>query len=100
VIPSEETLKKMHNLFKYLLLTLVSVNCCIGSNILFVSPVPSPSHHIWNRALAFGLVNKGHNVTLIGPDQDKVPKPANYTHILLEGAEMISLQQYFLFVNF
>jgi glucuronosyltransferase len=85
VIPSEETLKKMHNLFKYLLLTLVSVNCCIGSNILFVSPVPSPSHHIWNRALAFGLVNKGHNVTLIGPDQDKVPKPANYTHILLEG---------------
>ncbi|RZB39172.1 UDPGT domain containing protein [Asbolus verrucosus] len=45
----------------------------------------SPSHHIWNRALAFGLANKGHNVTHIGPDEDKVVKPQNYTHILLEG---------------
>ncbi|RZC40275.1 UDP-glucuronosyltransferase 2B17-like, partial [Asbolus verrucosus] len=47
--------------------------------------IPSPSHHIWNRALAFGLTNKGHNVTYIGPDEDEVPKPQNYTHILLEG---------------
>lgn len=62
----------------------LSVKCVLTANILFISPMPSPSHHIWNRALAFGLVEKGHNVTLIGPDKDKV-LPKNYTHIYVEG---------------
>ncbi|XP_044263388.1 UDP-glycosyltransferase UGT5-like [Tribolium madens] len=61
-----------------------TVKCVLSANILFVSPIPSPSHHIWNRALALGLVNKGYNVTLIGPDKDKV-QPKNYSHIYIEG---------------
>ncbi|EFA05873.2 UDP-glucuronosyltransferase 2B31-like Protein [Tribolium castaneum] len=62
----------------------LSVKCVLSANILYVSPIPSPSHHIWNRALALGLVNKGHSVTLIGPDKDKV-HPKNYSHIYMEG---------------
>jgi hypothetical protein len=80
----------MHGFVKYkflliLYLLLSDFTTAFGSNILYAAAVASPSHHIWNRALAFELANRGHNVTHIGPDQDDVPKPLNYSHILLEG---------------
>lgn len=71
-------------MLKLTLVLLLTLKTAFSANILFISPLPSPSHHIWNRALAFGLVNKGHNVTLIGPDKDE-KKPVNYHHIFLEG---------------
>ncbi|XP_015837439.2 UDP-glycosyltransferase UGT5 [Tribolium castaneum] len=71
-------------MYKILLLCLISAKCALSANILYVSPISSHSHHIWNRALAFGLVEKGHHVTLIGPDKDKV-QPKNYSHIYIEG---------------
>lgn len=67
-----------------LLVIVIFVNCAFGANVLYVAPMASPSHYVWNRALALGLVAKGHNVTLIGPDLDK-NKIQNYTTILLEG---------------
>ncbi|XP_068907603.1 UDP-glycosyltransferase UGT5-like [Tenebrio molitor] len=80
----------MHGFVKYkflliLYLLLSDFTTAFGSNILYAAAVASPSHHIWNRALAFELANRGHNVTHIGPDQDDVTKPLNYSHILLEG---------------
>jgi hypothetical protein len=80
----------MHGFVKYKFLLILFLlpsdfTPTCGFNILYVAAVASPSHHIWNRALAFELANRGHNVTHIGPDQDDVPKPHNYSHILLEG---------------
>lgn len=57
------------------LLILVILSCCsygyANKNILFISPVPSPSHHIFNRVLAVGLANKGYNVTFLSADPQK-----------------------------
>lgn len=54
-----------------------------GSNILFLNGVPSPSHHIYNRALVVGLANKGHNVTFVSPEEAKMATP-NVHYVLLE----------------
>lgn len=61
-----------------LLLRIVS-----GGNILFLSGVPSPSHHIYNRVLALGLAEKGHNVTFLSADNVK-EAAANVHYIHLE----------------
>lgn len=71
-------------MYNILLVLLLITNSVFSANILFISPIASPSHHIWNRDLAFGLANRGHNVTLLGPDKDE-KAPANYHHIYLEG---------------
>jgi glucuronosyltransferase len=53
-----------------------------GSNILFISALPSPSHHILKRVLALGLANKGHNVTFLSADQsDKIVNNLHYIHL-------------------
>ncbi|CRK89595.1 CLUMA_CG003252, isoform A [Clunio marinus] len=69
-----------HNLLLvYFLLGFVQVQ---GGNILFLSPVPSPSHHIFNRVLGVGLAEKGHNVTFLSADLDKRPIPnLHYVHL-------------------
>ncbi|CAG9822934.1 unnamed protein product [Phaedon cochleariae] len=41
-----------------------SVSC---ANILITEDLASPSHQIWNYAIADALVARGHNVTVIGP---------------------------------
>lgn len=42
----------------------------------------SPSHFIFNKALAEGLASRGHNVTIVSPDVDKnfVPN-VHYIHL-------------------
>ncbi|XP_055623109.1 uncharacterized protein LOC129766561 [Toxorhynchites rutilus septentrionalis] len=55
-----------------------------GANILVLSGVPSPSHSIWLRPLTKALAAKGHNVTVISPDVEKLRLP-NYTYIHLEN---------------
>ncbi|XP_063915087.1 UDP-glucosyltransferase 2-like [Zophobas morio] len=61
------------------------IKSALSANILVVAPLPSPSHYIWNSALAYGLVNKNHNVTVVTSDKDDSPRPKNLHHILLEG---------------
>ncbi|XP_065332906.1 uncharacterized protein LOC135934838 [Cloeon dipterum] len=39
----------------------------LGAKILAITPIVSPSHGIWNRALLEGLADKGHDVTAIIP---------------------------------
>ncbi|KAK5648765.1 hypothetical protein RI129_003657 [Pyrocoelia pectoralis] len=55
----------------------------LGANILHIAPVGAGSHHIWNRALAFGLMNKGHNITMLSHSAEK-EKFKNFHIILLE----------------
>ncbi|KAI4466758.1 UDP-glucosyltransferase [Holotrichia oblita] len=62
-----------------------SVDC---ANILFVSPVASPSHHIWNEVLVSGLLEKRHNITLIGHEEAKI-KSTNYTVLKITGMDQV-----------
>ncbi|KAF5282558.1 hypothetical protein FQA39_LY04965 [Lamprigera yunnana] len=72
---------------------LFLINCVFGANILYISPVASRSHHIWNRVLALHLNMKGHNVTMLSHDDENV-KPTNFTIILLEGIYKLNFQSY------
>lgn len=56
-----------------------------GANILYVAPVASPSHHLWNRVLALELVKNGHNVTMLTHDKEKTKPPKGYHEIIFEG---------------
>ncbi|KAF5300890.1 hypothetical protein FQR65_LT09053 [Abscondita terminalis] len=62
----------------------VLISGVLGANILYISPIPTHSHHIWNKALAYGLNKKGHNITMLTHNQEK-SKPKNFHLILLEG---------------
>lgn len=67
---------------------IVGVLACLlitqafGANVLYLNGVPSPSHHIFNRALAVGLA-ASHNVTFVSADLGKTPV-ANLHYIHLE----------------
>ncbi|KAK5648755.1 hypothetical protein RI129_003647 [Pyrocoelia pectoralis] len=56
----------------------------LGANILHIAPIAVRSHHIWNRALAFGLIKEGHNVTMLSRFEEK-ENFKNFHIILLEG---------------
>ncbi|XP_074039733.1 UDP-glycosyltransferase UGT5 [Leptinotarsa decemlineata] len=61
---------------------------CLGNTykILVMFPVPSPSHFILGSALARGLVNAGHDVTIVSPYKDKNPtENGKYSSIVLKG---------------
>ncbi len=54
-------------------------------NILVVSPAVSKSHFNVGEAIAIGLSDAGHNVTLISPFNYK-PKNENLEHVQITGA--------------
>jgi len=56
-----------------------------AAKILGLMTTPSPSHHIWNRALTLALAARGHQVTVLSPDPERQPV-ANYTEFLIEKA--------------
>jgi glucuronosyltransferase len=65
----------------------------MGANILFLSGVASPSHHIYNRALVVGLA-ENHNITFVSGDVSNKKHPnIHYIHlektydIIYEGDE-------------
>lgn len=41
-----------------------------SANVLILSGSLSAGHHIWNRVIATSLVERGHNVTFLTPEQD------------------------------
>lgn len=54
----------------------------LGGNILFLSGIPSPSHHLFNRVLAVGLAERSHNVTFLSADMSKKETPnVHYLHL-------------------
>nr|XP_023012474.1 UDP-glucuronosyltransferase 2C1-like [Leptinotarsa decemlineata] len=71
----------------YVLIVLLQMTC-FGNcfNILVVFPMPAPSHFILGNALARGLAEAGHDVTMVSPYEDKnPPKNGKYSNIVLEG---------------
>lgn len=56
-----------------------------GTNILYLHGMASPSHHLWNHALAVGLANKGHNVTFVSVDNQKGENVKNLHYIVIEN---------------
>uniref|UniRef100_A0A1Y1LV35 UDP-glucuronosyltransferase n=2 Tax=Photinus pyralis TaxID=7054 RepID=A0A1Y1LV35_PHOPY len=60
------------------------IHSVLSANILHIATIGSRSHHIWNRALAIGLTEKGHNVTLLTHTSED-QKLKNFHIILLEG---------------
>ncbi|XP_031329630.1 UDP-glucuronosyltransferase 3A2-like isoform X2 [Photinus pyralis] len=63
---------------------LLLIRMALSANILYIVPLGSPSHVIWNRALAVSLNDKGHNVTMVTHTEEK-QKIKNFHTILLEG---------------
>ncbi|KAK5648758.1 hypothetical protein RI129_003650 [Pyrocoelia pectoralis] len=74
----------MLNVTKMYVALFLLLQTVLGANILHIAPIGTQSHHIWNRALAFGLSKKGHNVTMLSHFEEK-EKFKNFHIILLEG---------------
>lgn len=55
------------------------------ANILYLNPITSKSHHLWNKVLIKGLAGNGHNITMVSVDDDENP-PSNVHYIYLEAA--------------
>lgn len=60
--------------------------CAFGANILFVGVIESISHRIWHEQLIGGLVEKGHNITLVSYAEPKL-KSDNFTVIKIAGKQ-------------
>lgn len=54
-----------------------------SANILFLLPVPSASHRLWNNVLIEGLAERGHNLTVLSVDFER-SRP-NVTFIYMEN---------------
>lgn len=65
----------------FALVTLQLITHTFGANILLLSGIASPSHHMFNRVLGAGLAAK-HNVTFLSGDLGKTPIPnLHYIHL-------------------
>lgn len=63
----------------FLLLAIVTL--AQGSNILYLSNVPSPSHFIWCNSLLNSLHKNGHNITALSPDVETSRTNMTYLHL-------------------
>lgn len=64
-----------------------------SANILFLLPVPSPSHRLWNNVLIEGLAKRGHNLTVLTVEYER-SRP-NVTFIYMENIYE-SLSEYYI----
>ncbi|XP_055315318.1 UDP-glycosyltransferase UGT5-like [Sitodiplosis mosellana] len=75
--------------FKFIfVLVLLYVPISFSSNILYLSILPSHSHHFWNSAISNELAKRGHNITIVSPDAEIDP-PAGVNYIILENQYVI-----------
>nr|CAD7599797.1 unnamed protein product [Timema genevievae] len=83
--PQGENFRSQMRMKLCLVVTLIGIYIQhVGTaNILGLLPMPSPSHHIWNRSLMLALAERGHNITVFTPDSEKKPRP-NYKQIIIE----------------
>uniref|UniRef100_A0A6P7G3E2 UDP-glucuronosyltransferase n=1 Tax=Diabrotica virgifera virgifera TaxID=50390 RepID=A0A6P7G3E2_DIAVI len=70
-----------------LLIFALKIICNVGGyEVLVVFPSPVPSHYILGNALARGLANAGHSVTMVSPYEEKdPPKNGSYKDVVLTG---------------
>jgi len=57
---------------------VVIANC---ANILFLLPVPSPSHRLWNDVLIEGLAARGHNLTVLSVEYERSRPNVTFIHL-------------------
>lgn len=62
----------------------MTINYVYCGNILVISPLPSPSHHLWNKIISTELIRKGHNITMLSHDTEVKPI-SNFTVITMTG---------------
>ncbi|CAG9853563.1 unnamed protein product [Phyllotreta striolata] len=67
------------------LLLLNAVGLISPAKILMVFPTPAPSHYFLGKSLAKGLVNAGHQVTMVNAIEEK---NESYQTIRLNGIEL------------
>lgn len=61
----------IRRLLSIVLVTILSTPHFVqAANILFLSGGLSAGNHIWNRVIATGLADRGHNVTFLTPERD------------------------------
>lgn len=86
-------------IINFVIFVFCAISACRGANILMLSGIPryvqflrffyfyqkivfSPSHFIFNKALAEGLAVRGHNLTIVSPDvEKKAPQNVHYIHL-------------------
>ncbi|XP_072381848.1 UDP-glycosyltransferase UGT5-like isoform X2 [Diabrotica undecimpunctata] len=72
-------------MMKAIILILLTLICSVHNyNILLISPMASPSHFILGNELGRGLVEAGHQVTVVSPYEDKNPLKG-YKDVVLTG---------------
>ncbi|GLV43378.1 UDP-glycosyltransferase family 36 member F1 [Carabus blaptoides fortunei] len=69
--------------FPSILCILAFASVCQCANILYISTLPSRSHHIWDHTLAMGLLERSHNITFFTHSPEM--KTTNFTPIVIEG---------------
>lgn len=65
------------------------LNEIYGANILYISTTPSPSHHIWDKTLAMGLMEREHKITFLTHSEEK--KMKNFAPLVLEGKYLLNI---------
>ncbi|XP_018579879.1 UDP-glucuronosyltransferase 1-8 [Anoplophora glabripennis] len=69
-----------------LLILLIAIYSAECSKILVVFPMPASSHYILGNALARGLAEAGHDVTMISSFEERnPPKNGSYRDVVLTG---------------
>lgn len=82
---AQSTSIDMKTLYTQFLVILYCVNVSLCANILVADFMPSPSHQIWNYAIAEGLLERGHNITMLGQPSNKPIHHQNFHHLSIEG---------------
>lgn len=72
----------MSPILKCAIFVIIFVFTTESANILMISSLVSPSYHRWNLELINELAMRGHNLTILTPDNDESP-PLNVTYFSL-----------------
>lgn len=82
-----------------LILSFILVSFGYSANILFIFPIPCPSHHIFTSVLVKALIKKGHHITMVSPYRME-EKIQNYTEVIVDGMVEYKESKYSILINF
>jgi glucuronosyltransferase len=57
---------------------IIIITAVESANILFLLPVPSASHRLWNNVLIEGLEERGHNLTVLTVETERSRRNVTY----------------------
>lgn len=65
------------------IISTITITNVQSANILFLLPVPSASHRLWNNVLIEGLEERGHNLTVLTVEMERSRQ--NVTYICMKN---------------